>query len=347
MHARTVHPLTQELHLPSHHLARLGWRADLQDHLDALGDPALVCARVLAQDRGALLLDDGSRQWRASPAGALRHAAAGAEDLPAVGDWVAAAPLGPVRALLPRRGTLARPVEGGRQVLAANVDLALIATSLNRDLNPRRVERLLAVTAAGGVDPLVLATKADLSADVAEDVEALRRAIGGVPVLPVSALTGAGLEALGSLLRPGTTAALLGSSGVGKTTLRNRLTGGDAPTAPVREHDDRGRHTTVRRELVALPGGALLIDTPGLRLVGVDGGLEAAFADVEQLAARCRFADCRHGSEPGCAVRAAIEAGQLDPKHLRSRQRLSVEAARRGDTAYRREQRRTRRARGR
>ncbi len=319
-------------------LARLGWRASLQAHIDALGDPALAPARVLAQDRGRVVLDDGGRSWPAALSGALRHAAAscdGAEALPTVGDWVAAAPLGPVRAVLPRAGVIARATDTGRQVLAANVDLALIATSLNRDLSPGRVDRFLAVAAAGGVEAVVLATKADLPDDPDVAVASLRAGVRDVPVLVVSALDGRGLDSVRALLAPGRAAVLLGSSGVGKSTLRNALMGdGAAATAPVRDSDDRGRHTTVRRELATLPGGALLIDTPGLRLVGVDGGLEGAFADVETLAAQCRFANCSHRDEPGCAVRAAVEAGEIDARRLRSRERLSREASRRQTKAY-------------
>ncbi len=328
--------------MSSHPLARLGWRASLQHHLDQLGDPALAPARVLAQDRGLVTVDDGDQVWRAPIAGALRHAAVSAEDLPAAGDWVAAAPLGPVRALLPRGGVIARTGEGGRQVLAANVDLALVATSLNRELNVRRVERLLAVAAAGGVPAVVLATKADLHADPGAAAGALAGVTGEAPVLTVSAHSGAGVERVRALVGAGRTAVLLGSSGVGKSTLRNALAGDGARTAPVRARDDRGRHTTVRRELVAIAGGGLLIDTPGLRLVGVDGGLEGAFADISELAQACRFADCRHGSEPRCAVRAAVEAGTLDADRLRSRGRLTKEAERRAGRAYEREQRRRR-----
>jgi ribosome biogenesis GTPase / thiamine phosphate phosphatase len=245
--------------LSDHPLARLGWRAELQNHLD---DPSLVPARVLAVDRGSVVVDAGERSWRAPLAGRLRT-------MPATGDFVAALPDGPVRSVLPRRGVIARRAEGGRpEVLAANVDLALLATSPNRDLNPRRLARFLAITARGEVEAVVLLTKADLVDDPAAVAARLHAGLDGTPVLPVSAVSGAGLDELRALLEPRRTAVMLGTSGVGKSTLLNVLLGEHRqPTRPIRDGDDRGRHTTVRRELVPLPDGALLVDTPGLRLV--------------------------------------------------------------------------------
>ncbi|HET9740329.1 MAG TPA: GTPase RsgA [Solirubrobacteraceae bacterium] len=247
--------------MSSHPLVRLGWRAELQSDLDAIGDPSLVAARVIAVDRGSVVVDTGAAGWRAPLSGRLRRASA----MPATGDFVAVLPGGPVRAVLPRRGVIARRLEGrGTQVLAANVDVALLATSLNRDLNPRRLARFLAITARGEVDAVVLLTKADLVDDPGRFVAQ----IDDVPSIAVSALDGRGMDAVRAVLEPGRTAVLLGTSGVGKSTLLNALLGEERQsTAPIRASDDRGRHTTTRRELVTLPGGALLVDTPGLRLV--------------------------------------------------------------------------------
>jgi ribosome biogenesis GTPase len=263
--------------LSDHPLARLGWRAELQNHLD---DPSLVPARVLAVDRGSVVVDAGDRSWRAPLAGRLRT-------MPATGDFVGALPDGPVRAVLPRRGVIARRAEGGRpEVLAANVDLALLATSPNRDLNPRRLARFLAITARGEVEAVVLLTKADLVDDPAAFAARIHAGLDGTPVLAVSAVSGAGLDELRTLLEPRRTAVMLGTSGVGKSTLLNILLGEQRqPTRPIRESDDRGRHTTVRRELVPLPDGALLVDTPGLRLVAPleDADEEVPLLDKAQL----------------------------------------------------------------
>ncbi len=262
--------------MSSHPLARLGWRDELQSHIP----DDLVPARVLAVDRGSVVVDAGDRSWRAPLAGRLSA-------MPATGDFVGVLPDGPVRAILPRRGAIARRGDGGRpEVLAANVDLALLATSLNRDLNPRRLARFLAITARGEVASQVLLTKADLAGDARQVADGVQAGLDGTPVLPVSAVDGTGLAELRALLEPGRTAVLLGTSGVGKSTLLNVLLGEERqPTREIRAGDDRGRHTTVRRELVPLPGGAMLIDTPGLRLVAPleETDEEVPLLDKEQL----------------------------------------------------------------
>jgi len=303
--------------------------------------------RVVAHHRGRYAVATPTGGVPAVLAGRLRHGAAPGE-LPVVGDVVELDPGGVVVAVRPRGGVirrLAAGTEAAPQVLAANVDLALVVTSLNRDLNARRVERFLALAADGGVAGAVILSKADLDPDPGAAVAAMTAVAGDSPVIAVSALTGFGMDRLKALLAPRTTAVLLGTSGAGKSTLVNALLGEDRQaTTPVRVGDDRGRHTTARRELLELPGGAAIVDTPGLRLPRLwegDAGAGGAFADLEELARRCRFADCRHQDEPGCAVR-----GVVDPERVRAHAKLERERAwvesRRDDRA-----RRERKARGR
>lgn len=304
-------------------LAALGWAPHVASALEALGDPALVAARVAAADRGRFSVLGADGATHAALSGRLRHdAAPGA--LPVVGDWVALQhDPATIHHVLARRTVLRRAMPtGALQVLAANVDVVLVVSSLNRDLDARRLERFVAVAAEGGAQPVVVLSKADLLADPAAALTTVRPVTRGVPLVVVSALRGDGLRELEPWLRPGATAALLGASGVGKSTLVNALLGHDRQsTAPIRASDDQGRHTTVRRELLTLPSGALIVDAPGLRLPelwqgGDELGLAAAFADLDEIALSCRFGDCAHRTEPGCAVRAAISDGELDPGRL-------------------------------
>ena len=323
-------------------LAGLGWDPAWQAAFAPIGD-GLVAARVVGAHRGTweVALGGPGAPLEARATGRLRHEAGPAE-LPVVGDWVAvdARPdegAASVHVVLPRRTQLRRraPADYGApfQVLAANVDVVLVATSLNRDLNVRRVERFLTAAWESGARPVVVLTKVDLARDPVEVAVAeaqLAEVAAGVPVVATSAISGEGLDAVRAFLGPGRTVALVGSSGVGKSTLANALLGEERLLVrEIREDDARGRHTTVGRELVALPDGdGLLLDTPGLRELGLwdDGtGLDLAFADVARTAEACRFADCGHEREPGCAVRAAVEDGTLHVDRFEGWRKLARE----------------------
>ncbi len=300
-----------------------GWNELFERDFRPFAARGLAAGRVATEAHEIYRLLTAGGELVAEPTGALRYRAENRAELPAVGDWVAfqAFPGGPaiVHAVLPRRTTIARRAAGDTgetQVLAANVDTVLIVSSLNQDLNPRRLERYLAVVRQSGARPVLVLSKADLAADpglLAREVQAVA---AGSPVHLVSARERTGLDALGSYLGRGLTVALLGSSGAGKSTLVNALLGSDRQAvAEIRAGDDRGRHATTRRELIPLPAGGLLLDTPGLRELGLAGGHEAlaeVFDDIEALAAACQFRDCRHQGEPGCAVEAAVAAGRLD-----------------------------------
>ena len=317
-------------------LGRLGWDEAWAAALATHAAAGLVRGRITAQLRGSYTVFTEVGICPAELAGRLRHTSASPADVPAVGDWVvvdASADTPVIRAVLPRRTTIARKAPGREtlpQVIAANVDVVLVASPLDRGLNSRGIDRYLTAAWDSGARPVVALTKADLDAD-AESAATEITANSFVPAYAVSAVTGRGLEEIRAELAGDRTLVLLGPSGAGKSTLVNRLLGAEHQvTAAVRD-DGKGRHATTHRELFLVPGGGIVIDTPGLREVGLWAaeatGTDHTFADVAELAAGCRFADCAHETEPGCAVRAAIEDGRLDPARLESYRKLERELA--------------------
>jgi len=311
-------------------LQSLGWSAFFEAHLQ---DTRLRPCRVVSEGADLFLVHDGSREAFAMPRGRLRSQPGFP---PVVGDWVLVEPADDdryvVESILPRRTAMVRRQAGrsaSAQMLAANVDRGLLVTSMNQDFSVRRLERYLTMIWESGASPIIALTKADLVHDVDRfRREAEKRALG-FPVLCVSTVSGDGIDELRSWLMPGETIVLLGSSGVGKSTLVNVLGEGDfRATTSIRVKDGRGRHTTTDRHLLRLPSGVLLIDTPGLREVQLwasSTAVDQTFPEISQLARHCRFRDCQHVGEPGCAVLAGIEAGEIDADRLASLNRLRRE----------------------
>jgi ribosome biogenesis GTPase len=315
-----------------------GWDARWAE---AFGDDAAkgyFPARLVEEQRGLFQIVSERGVKGARTPGAMRHKAADRSSLPAVGDWISAEAVPGdkavlIRRILPRRTKLSRKAAGEtmeEQVIAANLDTVLVMTALNADFNARRLERFLTVSLESGAEPVLVLNKLDACPEPGPYLEQARLAAGKAAVVAISAKTAAGLDALAAWIKPGRTVGLIGSSGVGKSTLVNRLAGNEGiKTAETRASDERGRHTTTHRQLFILPGGGILLDTPGMREMQFwdsEQGLAKTFDEIEALAPSCRFKDCAHDAEPGCAVKAAVEAGTVAPERLESWRKLKKEA---------------------
>jgi ribosome biogenesis GTPase len=318
-------------------LAELGWDAVWESDFTAHRQGGLEPARVVHEDKLSYNVVGASGDRPAIITGRLRHLCPRDQDLPKVGDWVAVRPVpgeskGVIEAILPRRSQIARKINGrgtGAQIVVSNIDVAFVVQAMDSTFNARRLERFLVMVLEGGVRPVLVLNKLDLCKAPRRMISEAEAVSGGALVLPVCAKTAKGTGRLREILGPGLTAVFIGTSGVGKSSLINRLVGGTLqPTLEVRDSDSKGRHATTWREIIPVPQGGLVIDTPGMRefhLWSADLGLDTAFPDITELAVGCRFRDCTHGAEPGCAVRSALEAGALAGGRYESFRKLQAE----------------------
>ena len=318
-------------------LTTFGWDEFFEANFKTYAGTGYTSGRVALEHKNFFRVYTQHGEVLAEISGKLRHEAVNRRDLPAVGDWVVIRSQpedgrAMIHAVLPRRTSFVRKTAGSRteeQIVGANIDTVFLLTSLNQDFSMRRIERYLLVAWESGASPVIILSKSDLCDRLAEQIIEVQAVARGVPVHAVSVVTGAGLDDIAQYFKRGQTVALLGSSGVGKSTLINHLAGDDhLKVQTVREHDDRGRHTTTHRELILLPGGGLVLDTPGMRELQLwdgDESLHLVFDDIEALAEKCYFGDCRHQDEPRCAVREALEAGTIDTGRYESYEKLQKE----------------------
>jgi len=330
------HVHLKSLQLKDPHLVDLGWNSFFENAFLELDDAALIPARVVEEFRGIYRVRSAREEYAAKIAGRIHYLAQARKDFPAVGDWVTIAPRkedqARIECILPRKTKLSRKVAGrelNEQIVAANVDTVFVVSSLDREFNLRRIERYLTLVWDSGATPVVLLNKADLCVEAGAQAREVENIAPGIPVLLLSALQQEGVESVRNQICRGQTAAFVGSSGVGKSTIINALSGATSlRVQPVREDDDRGRHTTTSRQMIFLPGGGIVIDTPGMRelqLWDSEEGLFRAFEDISTLAENCKFRNCAHGGEPGCAVEAAILQCRLVPERLENYRKLQAE----------------------
>jgi len=324
---------------PLQYIKELGWNSFFQEHFQLIKVPGAVPGRVVSESKGSYQIYSQHGELTAKITGKMRYQLEGEKTYPAVGDWVVIKPLvnenkATIHAVLPRKSKFSRKVAGERtkeQVVSANVDTVFIVSGLDggRNFNLRRIERYLTLAWGSGANPVIVLNKTDLCSDVDVFIQKVENIARGIAIHPVSAKERTGLEALRNYLIRGHTVAFLGSSGVGKSALINALLGIEKQeVGEVRKDDRMGRHTTTKRELILLPGGGMMIDTPGMREIQMWAGeddLQDTFFDIETLAKRCRFNDCSHNAESGCAVREAVDNGDLDPERLESYRKLQNE----------------------